>query len=270
MKKLFFAIFLISNLLVHAQFAQIDTIKFYREVKQIAEFTDRFNGIEDTTQVVQSNDSKTQESRKKIISTLFNQADTELTDTGLPAEFIEFVADANNPYYLNFSDSLWFAVAHLSINLHSEEKAIDVSMRLEGSKTKGFKWVIAGVDPSLFTTELFDEITTPSIGPLSHELNFIDFYRVFDNPNAIANYATNEFSENVLSNFLFAIKSGLVTLNHVEGITFYFCQIPGWVFTVDYFNNFGYNSGWLISSVRNLEPQNIDLFLNTTLHIKSP
>ena len=85
--------------------------------------------------------------------------------------------------------------------------------------------------------------------PMSHELDFMNIYKAFQNPEVIEYYASKEFQPDYLTLFFYEIKQGKLVFQHVDSVKFHVFQIKDWYFEVSWFNRSGMNSGWLMSNV---------------------
>jgi hypothetical protein len=84
---------------------------------------------------------------------------------------------------------------------------------------------------------------------MSHELDFMNIYKAFQDPEVIEYYATKEFQPNYLTLFFYEIKQGNLVFQHVDSVKFHVLQIKDWYFEVSWFDRTGLNSGWLMSNV---------------------
>ncbi len=115
----------------------------------------------------------------------------------------------------------------------------------------GYKWVIrkAHVDQ----WEKYFERDTSKVGkflhPMSHELDFMNIRKAFNNPDSISQFTAKKFEPDHLSIILYELKKGNLKFKSVESVKFHFLQINGWYFELSDFNRPGYNTGWLISNL---------------------
>lgn len=96
--------------------------------------------------------------------------------------------------------------------------------------------------------------------PLSHELDFMNLRKAFNNKDSVSQFTVKRFVPDHLSVFLYEIKKGNLKFSTVEEVKFHFFQINGWYFELSEFNRPGYNTGWLISNlvkVNNEAEQNL-------------
>ena len=85
--------------------------------------------------------------------------------------------------------------------------------------------------------------------PLSHELDFMNLRKAFNNPDSVSQYTLKKFVPDHLSVFLYEVKKGNLKFKTVQEVKFHFFQIDGWYFELSQFNRPGYNTGWLISNL---------------------
>jgi hypothetical protein len=132
----------------------------------------------------------------------------------------------------------------------------------------GYKWVITNVnfkDYSLVMKE-DDDKQEKFMHPLSHELDFMNFIKVFDDKNYIEDYTNKEFAPDYLSIFIYEFKQGLFEFKTVMNVKFHFFQIPDWYFELERFNRPGNNTGWLISRLTPISKQEKRILMKYIYH----
>jgi len=101
--------------------------------------------------------------------------------------------------------------------------------------------------------------------PMSHELDFMNIHKAFDNPDKVDYYLEKDYRPDMLTLFIEGIKEGELRFVSVNNVKFHFFQVPNWYFEVSYFNRNNMNSGWLISNmVRISDRDKKDLIRNYT------
>src|SRR5690606_15520083 len=75
---------------------------------------------------------------------------------------------------------------------------------------------------------------------------------------------------NQLDILTYAIENGEIEMLSTSTPTFHFNQIPGWTFSVDLFNRNSNNSGWLISNLKNIDPETQETIAENNVEIPSP
>ena len=84
---------------------------------------------------------------------------------------------------------------------------------------------------------------------MSHELDFMNIYKIFKEPEIIEYYASKTFEPDYLTLFFYEVKKGNLVFQNVDAVKFHVFQIKDWYFEVSWFNRSGSNSGWLISNL---------------------
>ena len=138
--------------------------------------------------------------------------------------------------------------------LHYKHEKVDIIIYLKLERQNGgYKWVFSNVYFSKFK-ELFTHVGDTAnlklfLHPLSHEIDFMNIHKVFEDPDKIDYYLDRYYRPDQLSLFVEEIKNGNLKFETVKEVKFHFLQVPGWYFEVSYFNRSTDNSGWLISNM---------------------
>jgi hypothetical protein len=246
-----------------------DESKLYAETKQVNQFFRRFNNEEGPDGVryrIKSREYRNPETRNEYLEVLFD-LQNESTDSTIKKDFIDFVNNDTTPYFLDFHADEWFAEVKTKFLYKNKPTYVTFFLELE-QENLGYKWVIT----SIFFDEYAQIIGSIQNGeenflhPMSHELDFMNFIRVFDEANKLNDYTKKGFSPDYLSIFLYEFKQGLFEYQTVMNLKFHFFQIPGWYFEMEKFNRDGYNSGWLISRITPLLPEEKTILMNYIYH----
>ena len=251
---------------------QYDETKLYAETKQVNQFFRRFNGEEDKQGerlYEKDKDFHTYKLRKKYLPQLFNLENDILTDAATE-EFISMVLSKEAPIYLDFHGGSWLCELQTIFTFKGVEEELTLFLVLQ-EEVVGSKWVIDGVyfepfykmlkqpDNSNFNNSKF-------LHPLSHEVGFMNIFRIFNEPDSLEYFANKEFKPDYLSLFFYEIKNGSLRFKTVKDLKFHFFQIDGWYFELSYFNRDGYNTGWLISNLMEIDDRNKEILLNYIYH----
>ena len=232
---------------------KMDETELYAMTKQMGQFMRRFNYEED--QFGNQLNPKDQryrnnEMRRQSLPILFDQ-EKYGTQTELQRYFIEDVTkDENN--YMTFLGGRWYS--EVSATFKYNGKPVNVMLFLAVEKEGlGSKWVLTNVYFSefnkMFPTGEITEKEKYFLHPMSHELDFMNIYKAFQNAEVIEYYASKEFQPDYLTLFFYEIKKGNLVFQHVDAVKFHVLQIKDWYFEVSWFNRSGLNSGWLMSNV---------------------
>lgn len=231
---------------------QVDEREFYTMTKQMGQFMHRFNYEEDPSGkrlYPGDKDYRNPTKRRESIPLLFDLENPRTNGT-LRDMFIEDITKKNQ--YMEFLGGNWFS--EISAKFIWKGKEVDVSMIMAIEKEGlGSKWVLTNVFFSEFQKYFpqgeLSEREKHFLHPQSHELDFMNIYKVFEDPQVVEYYASNEYTPDYLTLFFYEIKQGNLKFDHVESVKFHVLQIDNWYFEVSWFNRSGYNSGWLISNL---------------------
>lgn len=251
---------------------QYDESELYAETKQVNQFFRRFNGEEDKhgeRLYAKDKDFRTYKLRKKYLPTLFNLESSILTEAA-SEKFSEQVLNKHDPVFLDFHGGAWLCELKTVFTYKGVDEELTLLMVLQEEEV-GSKWVIDGVyfkpfqdvlkqpDNSNFNDSKF-------LHPLSHEVGFMNIFRVFNESDSLEYFGRRNFTPDYLSLFFYEIKEGRLEFKTVKDLKFHFFQIEGWYFELTYFNRDGYNSGWLISNLLEVDEKNRDILLNYIYH----
>ena len=232
---------------------KMDETELYAMTKQMGQFMRRFNYEEDQFgEKLNPKDPKyhNKEMRRKSLPILFDQ-EKYGTQTDLQRYFIEDVTKDDSTF-MTFLGGRWYS--EVSCTFRYNGKPVNISLILAVEKEGlGSKWVLTNVYFSdfnkLFPNGEIAEREKHFLHPMSHELDFMNIYKAFQNPEVIEYYASKEFQPDYLTLFFFEIKQGKLVFQHVDSVKFHVFQIKDWYFEVSWFNRSGLNSGWLMSNV---------------------
>lgn len=227
-----------------------DESKLYAETKQVNQFFRRFNNEEGPDGIrysVRSDEYRNADTRQTYLSILFDLENSSL-DKNLRNEFIAVVNNDTTPHFLDFHADGWFAEVKTKFLYRGKPSYVTFYLELE-QENLGYKWVLTNVFFDEYAQILEDEDLNQNkfLHPMSHELDFMNFIRVFGDKNTIEEYTRKGFSADYLSVFIYEFKQGLFEYQTVMNLKFHFFQVPGYYFELEKFNRSGYNTGWLIS-----------------------
>ncbi|MCO6360245.1 hypothetical protein [Roseivirga pacifica] len=220
--------------------------------KQLNQFFNRFNGEEDTKGRKFEPDDRQYRSeriRKRYLSILFDEENAEFSEDLLKT-FIEQVTDKNNPQFLSLRSPEWFAVVNTTFKYKGKEEPLTLYMQIQ-QEGLGYEWVISDLVFEPYNT-LFDKQrgeTKEFLHPMSHELDFMNLRKALVKGGSPESYTLADFKPDLLTVFLYEVKMGLLEFQTVNRLNFHFFSIDGWYFQLNNFNRPGYNTGWLISDL---------------------
>lgn len=232
---------------------KMDETELYAMTKQMGQFMRRFNYEEDQFGYkLNPKDPKyrNNEMRRKSLPILFDQ-EKYGTQTELQRYFIEDVTKSDSSY-MTFLGGSWYSEVSTTFKYNGKDVNVMLFLAVE-KEGLGSKWVLTNVYFSefnkLFPSGEMAEKEKHFLHPMSHELDFMNIYKAFQDPNVIEYYASKEFQPDYLTLFFYEIKKGRLVFQHVDSVKFHVLQIKDWYFEVSWFNRSGLNSGWLMSNV---------------------
>lgn len=240
-----------------------DESRLYAESKQVNQFFRRFNGEEDekgNRYYPGDKQYRSDKLRKQYLRVLFDESNTDISPA-LKAEFVKDVLDKGEGSILNFHGGSWFAELNTTFAMNGKSEQVVLFMELEKHRL-GTRWVIQRAHAEMF--DPFFRKDTVRLGkflhPMSHELDFMNLRKAFDNKDSVNQFIIKRFTPDHLSLFLYEVRRGSLRFRNVDQVKFHFFQIDGWYFGISEFNRPGYNTGWLISNLVKLNnPSDKDL-----------
>ena len=232
---------------------KMDETELYAMTKQMGQFMRRFNYEEDQFgERLNPKDPRyhNKEMRRQSLPILFDH-EKYGKQTELQRYFIEDVTKDDSTF-MTFLGGRWYSEVSCTFKYNGKPVSVILFLAVE-KEGLGSKWVLTNVYFSefnkLFPNGEIAEREKHFLHPMSHELDFMNIYKAFQNPDVIEYYASKEFQPDYLTLFFYEIKQGKMVFQHVDGVKFHVLQIKDWYFEVSWFNRSGLNSGWLMSNV---------------------
>lgn len=232
---------------------KMDETELYAMTKQMGQFMRRFNYEEDQFgERLNPSDPRyhNAEMRRQSLPILFDQ-EKYGTQTELQRYFIEDVTKGDSTF-MTFLGGRWYSEVSCTFKYNGKPVKVMLFLTVE-KEGLGSKWVITNVYFSefnkLFPTGEIAEKEKYFLHPMSHELDFMNIYKAFQNSDVIEYYGSKNYQPDYLTLFFYEIKQGHLVFQHVDTVKFHVLQIKDWYFEVSWFNRSGLNSGWLMSNV---------------------
>ena len=232
---------------------KMDETELYAMTKQMGQFMRRFNYEEDQFGYkINPKDPKyhNKEMRRQTLPILFDQ-EKYGTQTELQRYFIEDVTKDDSTF-MTFLGGRWYSEVSATFKYNGKNVNILLLLAVE-KEGLGSKWVLTNIYFSefnkMFPTGEMAEKEKHFLHPMSHELDFMNIYKAFQDPEVIEYYASKDYQPDYLTLFFYEIKKGNLVFQHVDGVKFHVFQIKDWYFEVSWFDRKGLNSGWLMSNV---------------------
>lgn len=231
-----------------------DESHLYSQTKQVNQFFRRFNNEEDREgNRYYPGDSlyRNNAFRHIYLDMLFDKESATI-DPELKKEFIKDVTKADKPLFLQFRGGQWFAELPTTFKDKGQTVYPILFLHLEHEKL-GYKWVMTNVYFDRFLKEFFKGdkaiVEKSFLHPMSHELDFMNLHKAFQDKKYVEYYARGDFNPDYLSLLFYEIKKGDLEFMGSGDPKFHFFQIDGWYFEVSFINRSGYNTGWLITNL---------------------
>lgn len=148
---------------------------------------------------------------------------------------------------LNYSDSTWVALAKCKGVLDKKQVSFHIYLNVEHRKEDMYKWVIARVEGKCFNTIPRDTINNVMLYPDDHETKFMSLGRMTkEQPFNVCRFMSKGFQYDATSTFVYLVNTNKLQIDYVEELEFIFTQVPGYIFSIKYFERDSNKSGWLI------------------------
>ncbi len=232
---------------------QMDERSLYAMTKQMGQFISRFNHEEDQfgNKINPNNKAyRNNNLRQNSMATLFDK--NLYNKNKLAQNFIKDITSPDSAAYMEFLGGHWYSEVSATFTYNKTDVEMILILTLEKAG-KGSEWVLTNVLTDVFTDQFFecpDTIrNTNFLHPMSHEIDFMNIYKIFDDPESIECYATNNYHPDFLTLFFYEVKKGRLKFKNVNSLKFHVFQIREWYFEVSWIDRKGNNSGWLITNL---------------------
>lgn len=215
---------------------KMDETELYAMTKQMGQFMRRFNYEEDQFgERLNPKDPRyrSNEMRRQSLPILFDQ-EKYGTQTELQRYFIEDVTKGDSTF-MTFLGGRWYSEVSATFRYNGKDVNVMLFLAVE-KEGLGSKWVLTNVYFSefnkLFPNGEMAEKEKHFLHPMSHELDFMNIYKAFQNTDVIEYYASKEYQPDYLTLFFYEIKKGHLVFKHVDSVKFHVLQIKDWYFEV--------------------------------------
>lgn len=224
-------------------------------VKSLNEFMHRFNA-EEVPPFIKENGGTNL--RHKCILALFDLEQAPSIESEAAKRILRFdsVVCAQGTL-LHIDMPGLYAEAHCVFKYKKKEIEFNLILVYERIKEDYFRWTIAGVN-GLEDAGLLDTTRRGYINPVNHELHFSELESAFPHING-----DFEHNHNVdkLSFVAGLAESEALKLIGCQSVTYWFTQIPGYLFSVSLHPRFGGNAGWLIHDLIEISEDEKSVFI---------
>jgi hypothetical protein len=234
---------------------------FVAKVVLLDEFIHRFNN--DSSSEIRryylAHHRPFEKSRAQLIRSLFNYS-TQNWDSVQVERFIRRATDPESPDLLGFLEDHWYAEAKCRFLYNSVATDISLILRVRLNPDHSAEWVIVSVKPESGLRQ--DSIVPPMfpaekkrmfIQPTANDTYFAELARDLADKGRLMDIFDKEFMQRRYSGgFYEGLLTDKLRFVAVKAIKYHYFQVHDWVFTVENFDRDTRNSGWLISSIRQL------------------
>ena len=240
-----------------------DPGKFIAETKQVNQFIFRFNGEEDfdgKRYYPKDKLYRNKKLREKYLNLIFDNKNQNIKSS-IKKSFIKDIV-YKKPEHLNFYKKNWFAEVSTRFKYKGELVNIILYLQIE-KHNNGYKWVIINLYFDIFNQLIAKNHINENkfIHPMSHELQFMNLRKIFNDKKNIEFYYDKDYSPDYKTLFLYEIKNGNLQFSEITNVKFHFFQINNYYFELSNFNRKDYNSGWLISKIFTISEKNKSDFI---------
>lgn len=261
-KKVTFIISFVFSLMVTPCQAQtwgsnpeLDKLESYY-VKSLNEFMHRFNAEEIPPFF---RDDMKDGLRQRCILALFDLeqvSDLESERATLIQRFDSVVCATNSMLHIN--DTGMYVEALCLFKYKKRSVILNLVLKYENIRDDFYRWAIVGVN-GMVKAGLIDTSLYGYINPVQHELHFLALTDAFPHING---YFSKDKKIDPLSYFAGLAESGVLHFEGCQSVTYFFTQVPGYVFSVLLHPRKGINSGWLIHDLIEIPDESKDMFIN--------
>ena len=225
----------------------------------VDEFLKRFNG---DTSYPNISPQDTSYRKSNILYLIEPPQDIENRDS-IYNEAIRFVdAIIKDSVRLNYCDSTWIARAECKGVLDSKPVSFNIYLNVEHRKEDMYKWVISKVDGDCFNVTPRDMASNIMLYPDDHEIKFISLGRMTsEQPFNVARFMSKGFEYDATSAFVYLVKSDKLKIEYVDELEFIFTQVPGYIFSIKYYERESSKLGWLINRFETISREDKYKFL---------
>ncbi len=284
--RIFFAMMI--GFLIHlksiAQTPSSDlTETFAFSVHSIDDFFDRFNARKNTAfeNYVHNNFPGYELKRERLILSLFDYDYLALNKSNAEL-LIRQVSDSTNPQFIKYEDEDWFAELECKVYYKGVPKNIRLILKVEQSGPDTYHWAIVSAKAGILNVKAQDNYKAKPkdkstdivigmrkyfLSPVSHGIDFANLRNVFINNTHIEDYIYKGPRSSSLLNFISLVQNSQLKFQQVNKISYRLAQLDGWMMEINYFNRDTKNSGWLISNLVKLSPEEKNKFMKTYLQL---
>ena len=231
-------------------------------VKSLNEFMHRFNAEEIPPFIQEGGNENI---RQRCIIALFDLEQVPDGNSDAAQRILKFdsiVCSTNT--LLNITNPGLYAEARCLFKYKQKELELNLVLVYEKIRDDYYRWAIAGVN-GMVEKGLIDTTAYGYINPVQHELHFTELSGAFPHMNG---YFSKDHDVDQLSFFAGLAESGALQLVGCQTVTYWFTQVPGYVFSVSLHPRLNSNAGWLIHDLIETTDEDKSYIINYLLSKK--
>ncbi len=236
----------------------LDRDQYLARVKMIDEFFARFNCEEKRNDVPE----EYSDCASNILLLFDLSKYKSRNDSGFVAakNFASHVVTSKS--LLRYEDADWFAKIKCHGKLGQKKVVFDMFLCVEERDSAMYRWAISNVEGDIFLTSRDNPHKELFIMPNDNEQFFQSVKKTTtETYKYIDDYVKKGYKADALSTFLALVRHNQLKIEAITDVQFVFLQVPGYAFTVKYFERDNKNVGWLIDSCTIMSNQEKDLLL---------
>lgn len=225
--------------------------KLLQKVKLFEEFVDRFNfdKMPNQKEIPDSILTATNFKEQYLLS-LFDREDKRLKDTVYQGKIISFVTQVlGKKQKINHYAPNIISEVDVLVKYRGKDQTIKLFFEVETVANGGKKWTLSRVKAP-FISQTAKSDANSSLPPNSDGNDFIGITKWFTKDKNAVQLYDKDFKYDPLSVFYSAIQQGDLILLNSKETSYHILQVDGWAIEVSSFNRETYNSGWLISNLK--------------------
>jgi hypothetical protein len=229
-------------------------IQLQASTKQVNQFFRRFNaeeGPDGQRWYPENPDYRSVAIRRKYIPLMVDKA------ARIPDSLVRsFTQDATNGgHFLSLHGGDFLAEVHAVFAWEGKLDTLKLFLSLQ-EESVGSKWVIISAHGISNLAKGQKDTGQVFLHPLSHEIEFMNLFRAFQDADNMHSYVKEDFEPDGLSVLWYEIQRKRVVFKSVIGVLFHCRQIEGWYFTLEQKLRPELNSGWLITHLQRQSGRN--------------
>ena len=231
---------------------ELDGIFYKSRVALVDEFMDLFN----FTELRAGEDTSSLDGKRLHLLNLFNKERFQSAKDTAFLQALSFVDRVlEDSVHLTIADSSWLSRAHCVGKYEGRDVPVYLTLKIQEWEPELYSWIISKAEGEVLTLAPPVYSRRFSIDPVEHDIRFMALSRITSSDRkAILNYAPAGWRPDETSVFFSLVHEGALTLEYLETLEFEFGQVPGYVFTIRYFDREeSTNSGWLIDEWKEVD-----------------